>query len=805
MAVFYTYEKNHEREKNDFLQMLYHDRRGGQMIRLRKHGDQVDQLSTCDMDELAATGTDLLDTYTSVHTFRGYKRTSDRVFNFCSIFIDLDCHSDDPDQIQSAKMRTVEILEDAFSDGRLAVPTMITDSGRGFGLQYILDKSIANTWKTEKIKAFYKKVRKKLYVKYQEILSADPQAAQPDASVLDDARVCRIPGTYNVAADTYCRLIAVSGKCYELSDLVQDCNLWDWKSEEEYRKAKEEKERKKKEIASRPVVAFAEYRLPFLSTRLEQLEKLQEMRGENCTDSCREQLLFIAYSALKQLDPANAALRLQKMNRRFVDPLPQVELDHIIQETDQSVGIDHRGYYKVSNAYVVDMLALTEEEIRTLGIGQGLKRAVDRKAARDKKKETRKKIVELLMQADTLTYEEIAEVAGVSRRTVCTVAKNEGLMRYAKAAQHQDYPEKKAEIIAIDSVREGERPAAESANFATGSVCAPFFVPTGSRLSTPAVRGTGGDEFDWYNWLDARASSDAVAREILDIFSWSFCKWSSTSLSYDIEEYLARTMIKVMSHPERLTSLKNAVAKMFFEDYGDECSFLFGMHKIVNVLPTVWDLFVTAGRKDDEKKRKFSQRRAGYHQKKHPEVDVATETPEQREARINRHLNSFSDKRFDIIEASDEYQRRLDPDVIRMVKTACMQVVRLKRDFFWIEKQKIQTSDIKQCFNSLTYKDLVVLCERMAHQGTIRGVETPFYYVLQTVWKYTHPDAAEAQADRIKSEKHVNGFNNFESHTYDFDIGKFMEINAIRKITGQSPLSQEEFINKEGELYGNGR
>ena len=307
MAVFYTYEKNLEEEKMDFLRTLYHDKRGGQMIRLRKKGDQVSQLSTCDMDELAATGTDLLDTYTTVHTFRGYKRTSDRVFNFGSIFIDLDCHSDDPDQIQTAKMRTVEILEDAFSDSRLAVPTMITDSGRGFGLQYILDKSIANTWKTEKIKAFYKKVRKKLYVKYQEILSADPQAAQPDASVLDDARVCRIPGTYNVAADTYCRLIAVSGKCYELSDLVRGCNLWDWKSEEEYKKVKEEKEKKKKEIASRPVVPFAEYRLPFLSTRLEQLEKLQEMRGENCTDSCREQLLFIAYSALKQLDPANAA------------------------------------------------------------------------------------------------------------------------------------------------------------------------------------------------------------------------------------------------------------------------------------------------------------------------------------------------------------------------------------------------------------------------------------------------------------------------------------------------------------------
>ena len=791
MAVFYTYEKNLEEEKMDFLRTLYHDKRGGQMIRLRKKGDQVSQLSTCDMDELAATGTDLIDTYTTVHTFRGYKRTSDRIFNFGSIFIDLDCHSDDPDQIQTAKMRTVEILEDAFSDGRLAVPTMITDSGRGFGLQYVLDKSIANVWKTEKIKAFYKKVRKNLYVKYLEILSADPQAAQPDASVLDDARVCRIPGTYNVAADTYCRLIAVSGKHYELSDLVQGCNLWDWKSEEEYKKAKEEKERKKKEIASRPVVPFAEYRLPFLSTRLEQLEKLQEMRGADC-EGCREQMLFIAYSALVQVDRSTAAVRLQEINERFTDPLPQAELDHIIQETDQSVGMDHKGFYKLSNAYVVDTLGLTDAEIRTIGIGQGLKREADRKAARNRKKEKREKIVELLMQADTLTYEEIAEAAGVSRRTVCTVAKNEGLMRYATAAQRQDYPEKKAEIIAIDSVREGERSAAESANFAIGSVCVPLSSISCTGLSTPLVRGAGGEVADWYDWLASRASSDAVVQEILNIFSWSFCKWSSTSLSYAIEEYLDRTMIKVMSHPEQLTSLRDAIARMFVKAYGDECAFLFGMHKIADVLPTVWALFVTAGRKQAKKKRKSVQRSLVRHQKT---MNLATETPEQREARINGHLKKYKDDRFDIIESTDEYKRRLDPDVLRTVKTVCMQVGRLQREYFWIEKKKVLTSEIKECFKSLTYKDIAVICERMAHQGTIQEATTPFYYVLQTVWKYRHPEAAEAQADRIKEEKPANKFNNFESHTYDFDFGKFMEINAMREIIGQPPLSKEEYMD----------
>lgn len=807
MAVFYTYEKNHEREKNDFLQMLYHDRRGGQMIRLRKHGDQVDQLSTCDMDELAATGTDLLDTYTSVHTFRGYKRTSDRVFNFCSIFIDLDCHSDDPDQIQSAKMRTVEILEAAFSDGLLTVPTMITDTGRGFGLQYVLKKSIANIDQTSNQKAFYKKIRKALFEKYVEILSSYPQAAQPDSAVLDDSRVCRIPGTYNTSAGTYCRLIGVSGKYYELSDLVQGCHLWDWKSDEDYQKAKEEKAKRRRErITTGNVVSFADYAMPFLSARLDQLTKLQDLRGNGC-EGYREQIIFIAYSSLVQLDRSTATEKLKKINERFTTPLDQVELDHIIDETDNSVGIDHKGFYKLRNEYLIERLGLSNEEIKAIGLNMSWKRTAERQAARDKKREMRELIIGLLKQDDRLTYDEIAAATGVSRRKVCTIARDEKLMRYAKAAgriSRQDAPE--TEIISLSDVREFIGQTDKSAKNAAGSVCVPLEGTFSSIvLTTPVVRGAGGEVTDWYDWLEARSASDAVVREILNIFSWSFCKWSSTSLSYDIEEYLDRTMSKVMSHPEHLTSLKNAVAKMFFEDYGDECSFLFGMHKIVNVLPTVWDLFVTAGRKDDEKKRKFSQRRAGYHQKKHPEVDVATETPEQREARINRHLNSFSDKRFDIIEASDEYQRRLDPDVIRMVKTACMQVVRLKRDFFWIEKQKIQTSDIKQCFNSLTYKDLVVLCERMAHQGTIRGAETPFYYVLQTVWKYTHPDAAEAQADRIKSEKHVNGFNNFESHTYDFDIGKFMEINAIRKITGQSPLSQEEFINKEGELYGNGR
>ena len=601
MAVFYTYGKGTklEEEKMDFLRTLYHDKRGGQMIRLQKRGDQVEQLSTCDMDELAATGTNPVDCYTTVNTFRGYKRTSDRVFNFSSIYIDLDFHSDDPDQIRTAKMRTVEILEAAFSDGRLAVPTMITDSGRGFGLQYILDKSIANTQKTKKIKMFYKKVRKNLYEKYQEILSADPHAAQPDASVLDDARVCRMPGTYNVAADTYCRLISLSGKCYELSELVQGCHLWDWRTDEEY-----EKEKKKKQVVSKSVVSFAEYKMPFLFTRLEQLEKLQTMRGKNC-EGCREQILFIGYSALVQIDMSTAAVRLQEMNERFVEPLPQTELDHIIRETDQSVGIDHKGYYKLSNTYVVDRLALTDEEIKALGIGQGLKRAADRKAARNRKKEKREKIVELLAQVDSLTYEQIAEATGVSRRTICTIAKAEGLMRYTKAAKNV---ETTAEIISIDSVRERAGQVTKSAKSATGSVCVGLPVSGSSASFTSLLRFFECGGLSWYDWLADASAVSGVAAELFALYRWSF--WGSGFFGRDLEAYLERKMPYYMRHPDKLVGIRDLAACKFFGNYGmDGCTYLFGVYDVADVLPTVWKLFVAAGRRKERKKQKIKRKR----------------------------------------------------------------------------------------------------------------------------------------------------------------------------------------------------
>ena len=95
----------------------------------------------------------------------------------------------------------------------------------------------------------------------------------------------------------------------------------------------------------------------------------------------------------------------------------------------------------------------------------------------------------------------------------------------------------------------------------------------------------------------------------------------------------------------------------------------------------------------------------------------------------------------------------------------------------------------------MSYKDIAVCCERIGHEGTIHNAVTPFFYIIQSVWKYKHPEAADRQAIRIrkeKKEKKINKFQNFEQHDTDYD---FIVLNLMRKKMGISELSVEEYQN----------
>ena len=757
MSVFFTYEKvDMEIEKMEFLSRLYHDRRGGQMIRMKMQEEQVDQFSTCDLQELAATGTDMANVYTTVNTFRGQKRSADKLYNYCSIFVDLDCHASDPDVIRRAKEHTVAILEKAYTAGILAVPTLITDTGRGFGLQYVLKKSIANVSNNYKQRNLFKIVRRRILQKYQEILAADKIAAQPDPTAIDDARVCRIPGTYNRSAGCYCRLIYASEKYYELAELVEGCRLWKWIDDKSYQERNIDRKVKKANICN-----FNEYRFPFLKARLEQLEKLQDLRGNKCTDSCREQLLFIAYSSMTQLDSESAQEKLQVLNARFTDPLPQAELDHIVEETDAVVGYQNVGYYNLSDRYVIETLDLTKEEISQLGIGAGLKRTAERQLARQKKEEKKKKVIELLKQVDRLTYEEIAEATGVSRRTVCNIAKMEGVSRHKRNTDSENI---------------------KSAKNAVKSVCVGSDIFSLNILSTAGVGATGEEgTFDWFSLLSADVAAGLYsAEQILALFQWS----SSFPDGFGnmVESYLDKTTSVLLNLEQNKRNvaeqkLLQDISGLFVKENGiEECKMVFQDN-----LQEFPDLYALCHQKSYKLRKK---------QRKNL-VNVETETPAQRVVRIDGYLEKFRDERFELIEDTKEYIRVIDADVLKLVKTAFMQVKRLKRDTWMIEEQTVSIADLKNCFDSMSYKDIVVVCERMQVQRTLTQAKNPFFYIIQTVWKYKHLNAAQAQLNRMQTKKPANpGFNNFENRKNDYE---FLEFNLLRKSMDLSQLTLEQW------------
>ena len=459
--ILYTYKAdNMNIEKETFLRFLYHDSRNGVMIRLRKDvKGGVSSFSTTDIRELAATGTDDAHIYTSVNTFRGAKRTADKIFNYGSIYIDLDCHAEDPEAVQAAKEKTVELLEQAYASGEIAVPTLITDTGRGFGIQYVLNKSIANGNNVAQ-RNFFKRVRQGIFDQYKQLMEAK-SAAQPDPAVLDDARVCRMPGTYNKAAEKYCRLIYADEHYYELSELVKSCHLWEWEDRETYQQKKEQRQGRK--ATARKIIPFKGNYTSFLQNRIEQLQTLQRIRRDECTNRCREQLLFIAYSALVQVDREHAVERLHQINAEFTQPLDKKEVVHIIEETDS----DQKGFYKLPDEYVVRTLDLTEEEIIALGFGSGWRRTAAKRKTAKKRSEIRNQVVELLEQADRLSYNKIAEQVGISRRTVCTIAKEAGISRYKKNVPDPEVVDSSEETVEAPQKREQTK----SANFCIESVC----------------------------------------------------------------------------------------------------------------------------------------------------------------------------------------------------------------------------------------------------------------------------------------------------------------------------------------------
>ena len=417
-------------EQEQFLSILYHDARGGNAIRMllgeaQENGHPyVRHFANKDWKKIGYSSMNY-NAYCTVNTFKSYKRVADEVFNYSGIFIDLDCHEYKSEaQLDKIINKTKNRLSQAYKSGSISAPTMITSTGRGLGIFYILKSSISNTQKSKKSIKYLNDVRAALTAKYKKLLDGTG-LLEVDTTVGDAARVCRMPLTMNKKINRWCRLIHIEYveqdddevvRYYDLRELAEQNHLFDEINEI------------RKQLRTRKVIALDAYRLPFLTIRLQKLELLQEARKFDCT-GYREYMNFIYYNAAKQIYGMYAGRTATEVfNDKFNEPLGYDELDHVYATVDDNNAPtgDYSGFYKLSDSWIVETLEVTEDENSVCMFGSS-KRQIERQKIKEanvkKRAERNQEIADYIVAHPEQTYPAIANLFGVSESMIYRICK----------------------------------------------------------------------------------------------------------------------------------------------------------------------------------------------------------------------------------------------------------------------------------------------------------------------------------------------------------------------------------------------
>ncbi len=464
-------------EQKQFLEVLQHDRKNGNVIRLtlgQEDNPEPRHFASKDLKKVMYTGTNK-NAYVSLNSFKGYKRKADQIWNYSGIYIDLDGHDFTDSELFKAISRTKDRIGKAVDDKKILMPTMMTSTGRGLGIYYIFERSIANVDASSKAIRFMDDIKKLLIRKYSEILSGKG-LLEVDVKVQDPARVVRMPGTYNIKARRNCSLLFVGRDkadkilYYSLNDIVKGNHLEDYF---EKRRASREEMRKKK------VVYIDAYRLPFLTLRMQKLKSLQELREYDC-HGFREYMCFIYYNAAVQVYGHDDGMdSLRSFNDAFNEPIADKEIEHIIKvvENNKPSYGNYEGYYKLPDNYILETLEITEVENKICRFGQS-KRQIENEQKKAKHKAEKIKrnneILDYIIANPDVKYDDIASSFGVSEKTVRRIANANNVYR------HKAYVNKVAD----------NTPGRSGQNFTESLVGVPSCSSRGNDLPTWSVEIT---------------------------------------------------------------------------------------------------------------------------------------------------------------------------------------------------------------------------------------------------------------------------------------------------------------------------
>lgn len=386
-------------EQTAFLNLLCRGPECGNIIKYSIAGKKVKRTSASSRTEALVSTVNNGNTYVTVNSFSGVKRKNSNLFAINGIFIDIDGHNLKPDEIVQAKINTVSVINDAIKEGRLCNYTAMTDSGRGIGLLFLYDRSIAAHGNTERQIKFHKSLYNKMIKLIEKLLNEyNGVMLSVDKGVKDAARLCGLPGTYNYNARAYRRNIKINPDArYSLSQIADICGFEPTK-----------KQKKKVNKDMRNVEGLGQ-------SRADKLRRLQASRKD--WQGYHHQLCFIYYNTVKlYMDESEAAAALEEFNWSFADyGIDRAEIRGIIRSSK-----GNGAAYCFTNAYIMNSLNLNEREAAEFKFETAESRELKKIETLKKKLARDKMVVHAILSCET--YNEVVCLTGVALRTVKRIA-----------------------------------------------------------------------------------------------------------------------------------------------------------------------------------------------------------------------------------------------------------------------------------------------------------------------------------------------------------------------------------------------